>query len=86
MRDLVVFAALAVVLFALGWGTNAWQTLHDGLQDRVGGAADEIYGAITVAAVLFAGLSVRRSRQATRGAVSSRRSPVVACASRNHGP
>ena len=30
MRDLVVFAALAVGLFVLGWITGTWQVLHDG--------------------------------------------------------
>jgi PAS domain S-box-containing protein len=65
MRDLAVFVAVAVVLFVLGWATGAWQWLHDALQDAVGEATDELYGALAVAAVVLAGLSIRRSRQAS---------------------
>ena len=68
-RDFAVFAILASVLFVLGWRTEAWGWLHDRLEDSVGGAADEVYGAITVAAIVFAALSIRRSLQATRESV-----------------
>ncbi len=68
MRDLVVFAALAVGLFVLGWITGTWQVLHDNLEAAIG---DEASGALVVIAIVCAGLSVFRSHQA--GQESSRR-------------
>ena len=65
MRDLVVFAALAVVLFVLGMVTGGWRSLHDNLEAAIG---DEALGALVVTAIVCAGLSVLRSHQAGREA------------------
>ncbi|MEP6475950.1 MAG: PAS domain-containing protein [Actinomycetota bacterium] len=68
MRDLAVFAALAVVLFVLGYVTSAWDRLNEGLRLGLGDALGEVYGAVSLAAVAMAGLWIRRARQGTREA------------------
>jgi PAS domain S-box-containing protein len=69
VRDLVVFAVLAVVLFVLGYVTGGWDRLHEGLQQRLDDALDEVYGAVSLAALALAGLWIRRSRQLRREAL-----------------
>ena len=69
MRDLVVFAVLAVALFVLGDVAGTWDRLHEGLQLQLGDALGEAYGAVCLTTVVLAGLWIRRSRQVTREAL-----------------
>ena len=74
VRDLTILTVLAAALFGLGYVTGAWQWLHDRLEAAMGGAIDELYGAVAVTAVALAGMSIRGARQASREA--SRRADV----------
>ena len=67
-RDLTVLAVLAVALFALGYGTGAWQWLHERLAAGVGDGIDELYGAVALTTAALAGMAISGARRAAREA------------------
>src|SRR5436190_6070222 len=68
VRDLVVVALAAVVVFGAGLFLGVWDQIHSWLERRVPGLAFEIDAFLVVFAAALAVIAIRRWRQASREA------------------